>query len=130
MGRKKCIQTLPPFTNDEMENENDYRPVGPASPDGADWTLDIPDTDHVRFFRSIPWHYSLLGPLPSWKTALRLYVYQLFADNRPSCLYWCVQDQAHRQSSFFILTRLQGARIRSPYTMKASPKLPERLILS
>jgi hypothetical protein len=88
MGREKCI-TLSRFTNDEMDHN--YTPLGPASPDGVDWTLDIPDSDHVRFFRSIQWHSTLLGPIQSWKTALRLYVYQVFADNRPSCLYWCVQ---------------------------------------
>ncbi|KAI4718477.1 putative histidine kinase HHK15p [Aureobasidium sp. EXF-10727] len=63
-------------------------PVGPASPDGVDWTLDIPDTDHVRFFRSIQWHDTLLGPVQSWGMALRLYTYQVFADKRPSCVYW------------------------------------------
>jgi hypothetical protein len=73
-----------------MDNEND-RPLGPASPDGVDWTLDIPNTDHVRFFRSIQWHYTLLGPIEAWGTALRIYTYQVFADNRPSCVYWCVQ---------------------------------------
>lgn len=65
-------------------------PLGPASPDGVDWTQDIPDSDHVRFFRSTPFHYSQLGPFESWSTTLRLYTYQLFADNRPGCIYWCV----------------------------------------
>ena len=88
IGRENRIQTLFPFTNDDMDNID--TPLGPASPDGVDWTLDIPDTDHVRFFRSVPWHYSLLGPLQSWGIALRLYAYQVFADKRPSCVYWCV----------------------------------------
>jgi hypothetical protein len=89
MGRDNCIQ-IPSFNDDDMDNEND-RPLGPASPDGVDWTLDIPDTDHVRFFRSIQWHYTLLGPIEAWGTALRIYTYQVFADSRPSCVYWCVQ---------------------------------------
>lgn len=63
-------------------------PLGPASPDGVDWTEDIPDSPHVRFFRSIPWHHSPLGPVESWCTTLRLYTYQVFADNRPGCIYW------------------------------------------
>lgn len=73
-----------------MDNANDT-PLGPASPDGVDWTLDIPETDHVRFFRSVQWHGTLLGPLQSWGTALRLYTYQVLADKRPSCVYWYVQ---------------------------------------
>lgn len=75
-------------TGDEMTM--DLTPLGPASPDGVDWTLDIPDSDHVRFFRSTEWHRTLLGPLQFWGTALRLYTYQIFADKRPSCLYWYV----------------------------------------
>lgn len=67
-------------------------PLGLPSPDGIDWTKDIPDTDHVQLFRSTQWESSLLGPLESWGTALRLYTYQVFADKRPSCVYWCVQS--------------------------------------
>jgi hypothetical protein len=66
---------------------NEY-PIGPASPDGRDWTEDIPDSDHVRFFRSTEWHFTSIGPLESWGTALRLYTYQVFADDRPGCIYW------------------------------------------
>ncbi|KAI5203950.1 putative histidine kinase HHK15p [Aureobasidium subglaciale] len=68
--------------------ERDGIPLGPASPDGVDWTQDIPDSEHVRFFRSIPWHYTSLGPVESWGTTLRIYTYQVFADNRPGCIYW------------------------------------------
>ncbi|CAD0041900.1 unnamed protein product, partial [Aureobasidium pullulans] len=41
-------------------------PLGPASPDGVDWTQDIPDSDHVRFsgqprFITRNWVLSSLG---------------------------------------------------------------------
>ncbi|THX91801.1 putative histidine kinase HHK15p [Aureobasidium pullulans] len=75
-------------------------PLGPASPDGVDWTQDIPDSDHVRFFRSTPFHYSQLGPFESWSTTLRLYTYQLFADNRPGCIYWGPEKVAIYNEAF------------------------------
>ncbi|KAG9566854.1 putative histidine kinase-like protein M3YPp, partial [Aureobasidium melanogenum] len=77
-------------------------PLGLATPDGVDWTQDIPDTDHVRFFRSTQWEYSLLGPVQSWGTALRLYTYQVFADKRPSCVYWGPQQVAIYNEGFAI----------------------------
>lgn len=53
-----------------------------------DWTLDIPDSDHVRFFRQVDWASSPLGPVSQWASALRLYTYNVFADSRPAVLYW------------------------------------------
>ncbi|KAH0354371.1 putative histidine kinase-like protein M3YPp, partial [Aureobasidium melanogenum] len=77
-------------------------PLGLPSPDGIDWTKDIPDTDHVQLFRSTRWESSLLGPLESWGTALRLYTYQIFADKRPSCVYWGPQQVAIYNEGFAI----------------------------
>ncbi|KAG9848601.1 putative histidine kinase-like protein M3YPp, partial [Aureobasidium melanogenum] len=77
-------------------------PLGLATPGGVDWTQDIPDTDHVRLFRATKWEYSLLGPVQSWGTALRLYTYQVFADKRPSCVYWGSQQVAIYNEGFAI----------------------------
>ncbi|KAG9602791.1 putative histidine kinase-like protein M3YPp, partial [Aureobasidium melanogenum] len=77
-------------------------PLGLATPGGVDWTQDIPDTDHVRLFRATKWEYSLLGPVQSWGTALRLYTYQVFADKRPSCVYWGPQQVAIYNEGFAI----------------------------
>ncbi|GAB7355521.1 hypothetical protein MBLNU459_g6005t1 [Dothideomycetes sp. NU459] len=54
----------------------------------ADWTCDIPDSDHVAFFKSVDWAATLLGPVSQWSNALRLYTYNVFADSRPAVMYW------------------------------------------
>ncbi|KAF2707300.1 hypothetical protein K504DRAFT_384535 [Pleomassaria siparia CBS 279.74] len=54
----------------------------------AGWTLDLPDTEHVRFFRATDWAHSKLGPLKDWGHTLRLFTRMLFADSRAACLWW------------------------------------------
>lgn len=56
--------------------------------DCDDWTSDLPDTDHVRFFRETDWSRSKLGALKGWSTTLRLFTRLLFADSRAACLWW------------------------------------------
>jgi hypothetical protein len=53
-----------------------------------DWTEDLPQTDHVRFFRETDWTHTSLGPLAVWNTTLRLFVGFVFADSRAACLWW------------------------------------------
>jgi hypothetical protein len=53
-----------------------------------DWTLDLPDTAHVRFFRERDWARSRLGPLRGWNHTLKLFARMLFADSRAVCLWW------------------------------------------
>lgn len=55
-----------------------------------DWTLDLPDSEHVRFFRATDWTRSRLGPLKEWSPTLRLFTRMLFADSRAACLWWSV----------------------------------------
>ncbi|KAK6596286.1 hypothetical protein QC760_006210 [Botrytis cinerea] len=57
-------------------------------PNPADWTSDLPDSDHVQFFKNTNWAATHLGPLESWGLALRLHTFTTFADSRPACLYW------------------------------------------
>ncbi|KAF7947546.1 hypothetical protein EAE96_008632 [Botrytis aclada] len=57
-------------------------------PTPADWTSDLPNSEHVRFFRNVNWAATHLGPLESWGLALRLHTFTTFADSRPACLYW------------------------------------------
>ncbi|KAF1851401.1 putative histidine kinase-like protein M3YPp [Cucurbitaria berberidis CBS 394.84] len=54
----------------------------------ADWTATLPQTDHVRFFRSRDWSRTALGPLETWSPTLRLFTSFVFADSRPACLWW------------------------------------------
>lgn len=53
-----------------------------------DWTALLPDTEHVRFFKSRNWSETLLGPLNTWGLEIRLYTLHAFADARPVCLWW------------------------------------------
>ena len=53
-----------------------------------DWHASLPDSDHVRVFRSRDWLTSQLGPLSTWTLELRLYTLQAFADVRPLCIWW------------------------------------------
>jgi hypothetical protein len=53
-----------------------------------DWTLDLPDTAHVRFFRERDWARSRLGALRGWNHTLKLFARMLFADSRAVCLWW------------------------------------------
>lgn len=76
---KKASATMPLIT----------LPSPPSSPlDGADWTCNIPDSEHVRFFRSTDWAATELGPLSTWSLALRIHIFMLFSDSKPACLYW------------------------------------------
>lgn len=52
------------------------------------WTNDLPDTEHVRFFKGTDWAATPLGPLEDWGFALKLHAHTIFADSRASCLYW------------------------------------------
>jgi hypothetical protein len=63
---------------------------GPKDDDNdlPDWTLDLPKTAHVRFFRERDWTRSKLGPLRGWNHTLKLFVRMLFADSRAACLWW------------------------------------------
>lgn len=55
-----------------------------------DWTEDLPQTDHVRFFRATEWSKSKLGPLSTWPPTLRLFTRFVLADSRAACLWWYV----------------------------------------
>jgi len=68
-----------------------------------DWTVDLPSTEHVSFFRATDWSASLLGPLESWSLALRLQTFTLFADSRSSCIYWGPDKVAIYNEHFAVL---------------------------
>jgi hypothetical protein len=53
-----------------------------------DWTDDLPQSDHVRFFRDTNWARTSLGPLSGWSATLRLFTGFVFADSRAACLWW------------------------------------------
>ncbi|KAF1998990.1 hypothetical protein P154DRAFT_523613 [Amniculicola lignicola CBS 123094] len=53
-----------------------------------DWTLDLPQTPHVQFFRNVDWAATDLGPTATWSTALRMYTHMVMSDSRAATLYW------------------------------------------
>ncbi len=55
-----------------------------------DWASDLPDTDHVHFFRQTNWAATKLGALSTWGIALRLHTLSLMADSQAGCIYWYV----------------------------------------
>lgn len=75
-----------------------------ASPlERDDWADDLPDTEHVRFFKSADWGASHLGPLSTWSTVLRVHVFTLMADSRAATLYWYANPRwadLHREANF------------------------------
>ncbi|KAF2272076.1 uncharacterized protein EI97DRAFT_386612 [Westerdykella ornata] len=57
-------------------------------PHSHDWTADLVQTDHVRFFRETDWASTPLGPLESWSLTLQHYTRMVMADSRAACLWW------------------------------------------
>lgn len=53
-----------------------------------DWTADLPQTEHVHFFRNRDWSGTALGPLKDWSPTLRLFTGFVLADSRAACLWW------------------------------------------
>ncbi|KAF2450845.1 hypothetical protein P171DRAFT_349353 [Karstenula rhodostoma CBS 690.94] len=69
--------------------EWEHHPGPPQhAPGDGDWTLDLPVTPHVRFFRETDWAQSPLGPLSTWDATLRLFARMVFADSRAACIWW------------------------------------------
>lgn len=60
---------------------------------GGSWTDSLPHTDHCNLFRNTDYAKTSLGPTSDWDPALRCYVSMLFADSRPACVYWGVEDR-------------------------------------
>jgi signal transduction histidine kinase len=56
--------------------------------DAHDWTADLPQTEHIRFFRNTDWSSTPLGPLKGWSPTLRLFTGFVLADSRAACLWW------------------------------------------
>ncbi|KAF2106844.1 hypothetical protein BDV96DRAFT_507316 [Lophiotrema nucula] len=56
-----------------------------------DITLDPPPaslSDHVRYFRSIDWSTTPLGPMSAWQPQLRSLINMIMNDNNPAVLFW------------------------------------------
>jgi hypothetical protein len=85
-----------------------------------DWTEDLPQTDHVRFFRRTDWSKSWLGPLKNWDHTLRIYTRLLFADSRAACIWWgphfvAIYNEAYMPLSAQAHPKLMGATFSEGY---------------
>lgn len=60
----------------------------PSQFEQADWISVLPETEHVRLFRSVEWWKTPLSALETWTPALRLHVSTCLADSRPGVIYW------------------------------------------
>lgn len=55
------------------------------------WEKSLPDTDHVRWVKSIDWSKTGIGAsIQDWPVELLLWTQQLLADSRPTTIYWWV----------------------------------------
>jgi hypothetical protein len=89
-NRQARNDRVPGSTNSTVENisitQTPFPITSPLVSD--DWHTSLPDTAHVRFFKSVDWTKSVLGPIQSWCVSLRLHTFTLFADSQASCVYW------------------------------------------
>jgi len=70
---------------DMVASETD---VAVAVPRSSDWTDDLPQNDHVCFFKAVDWSRTQLGPTSQWRPELRMYTHMLMSDSRAATLYW------------------------------------------
>lgn len=86
--------TPPPDTPPPDRVDNQI-PGHQSLPHGVrDWTLDLPQTSHVQFFRETDWASSALGPLHTWDDTLRLFARMVLVDSRAACIWWYAQRTA------------------------------------
>jgi hypothetical protein len=76
-------------------------PAPPTSPTAQhasyDATLDPPPTkmsDHVRYFRSVDWAQTVLGPMSLWSPQLRCVANMILNDSHPAIVFWGQHDVA------------------------------------
>jgi hypothetical protein len=81
-----CYDLVNTTTSMDADSET-KEPLSAKSPTW-DWTQVLPDTEHVRFLKSVDWSKTYVGPITAWPPALRQATYQVIADSRPATLYW------------------------------------------
>lgn len=98
---------------------------------GHDWTLDLPQTAHVRFFRETDWSRSALGPLQSWDDTLRIFVRLVLADSRAACIWWYALLQFKKERGTCAETTVNAGAIHTrPSIMSTMRRSPPRYIPS
>lgn len=75
--------------NSEDGSNHDHRALSDTRhPNGEDWSDSLPINDGTKFFKSIDWFLSTLGPLEEWPATLRFAVRLMLSDSRGACIYW------------------------------------------
>jgi len=96
-----AIDTPAPSGASQTSIRNSKPQLSPLDED--DWSLLIPDSPHVRFFRETDWASTFLGPIKRWDHALRLNVFTVLADSRAACVYWGAHRVAIYNEAFIPL---------------------------
>ncbi|KAL5120426.1 hypothetical protein ACEQ8H_001716 [Pleosporales sp. CAS-2024a] len=120
----RSLQPTPPADDDEgisgcnVALPSMRRPAKRA--DAPDWTLDLPQTDHVRLFRTTDWASTDLGPLRDWSPTLRLFVGFVLASSRAACLWWgpslvAIYNDAYAPLAGKLHPSLMGSTIHQGY---------------
>jgi hypothetical protein len=78
----------PSKTDQTLSAQVSQKPETSTPQETWDWTEALPDSDHVRFIKSVGWADTSLGPMRDWPPVLRQATYQVIADSRPATLYW------------------------------------------
>ncbi|CAI6339401.1 unnamed protein product [Periconia digitata] len=114
-------QPTPPISPPECDDTPKSPPHTPHTPQllpkskpHHDWTEDLPQTDHVHFFRQVDWASSELGPLEHWDDTLRVFIRFLFADSRAACIWWgpslvAIYNESYRPLSANAHPQLMGS---------------------
>lgn len=85
-----------------------------------DWTADLPQTEHVRFFRGTNWAGSHLGPTSGWSPTLRQFTTFVLADSRAACLWWgpnltAIYNEAYAPMAAQVHPTLMGSTFAKGY---------------
>lgn len=71
-----------------VTSQNSSAPAGARGDEEHDWTHNLPQTEHLRFFRETDWNRNGLGLLKDWDPTLQLFTNFVHADSRAACLWW------------------------------------------
>jgi len=84
-------ERLPMVTDGPADTRRLHAPSTSERYGPFDYTLEPPPAqmpDHVRYFRSVDWAATPLGPLQAWSPQLRCVVNMMMNDKYPAVLFW------------------------------------------
>ncbi|KUJ07023.1 uncharacterized protein LY89DRAFT_692095 [Mollisia scopiformis] len=88
-----------------------------------DWASDLPDTEHIRFFKETDWAATRLGALSTWGIALRLHTMTVMADSQAGCVYWGPEHVAIYNEAFMPLAGKTHPKLMGSSFQEGFPEL-------